>query len=475
MTPKVFISYSWTSEEHQTRIKNWAEQLIADGVDVILDLFDLKEGNDKYAFMERMVTDPNVTHVLVFSDKQYSEKADARRAGVGTESQIISKNVYEKVDQSKFIPIVCEMSQDGKACLPTFLQSRIWIDFSSPESANKNWEQLIRLLYGKPQHEKPQLGKTPRYITESDSAPADPAISKFNAFRQALLQGKPGLSNYRKDFLESCISYADGLRIRKNPDLNTLGQKILEDCGKLKKARDHITDWILLESSATPSEEFTTEILNFLERLIELKSLPPELTSYNDAWFDAHKLFAYETFLYIVAALIKNSSFRTLHEIYTSHYLRPQSERHGDQPFEKFDVFYGYSDVIQKALSGSDQRYYSASAELVNRQADRSDLPFSNIIEAELLTYLMTLITPDTRWYPGTLNYSSYARDFPLFLRATQHKHFANLATVTGIGDADSLRAKVKESLEQKRGTPQGRLDRNLWSALNMDKLDSLK
>jgi hypothetical protein len=475
MTPKVFISYSWSSEEHQLLVKNWAEQLIADGIDVILDLFDLKEGHDKYAFMERMVTDPSVTHVLVFSDKQYSEKADARRAGVGTESQIISKNVYEKVDQSKFIPIVCELSEGGKAYLPTFLQSRIWIDFSSPESANKNWEQLIRLLYGKPQHEKPQIGKPPRYITESNNAPSDPAISKFNAFRQALLQGKPGLSIYRKDFLEACISYADVFRIRNRPDLNTLGQKILEDCGKLKKTRDHITDWILLESSASPSDEFTASILDFLEHLIELKSRPPEITSWNDAWFDAHALFAYETFLYIVAALIKTSSFRTLHEIYTSHYLRPQSERHSDQPFEQFDTFYGYSDVIHSALSGGDQRYYSASAELINRQADRDDFPFPSIIEAELLTYLMTLITPNTRWYPGTLHYSSYARDFPLFLRATQHKHFANLATVTGISDAEALRKKVKEGLERVRNTSQGRFDRSFWAVLNMDKLDSIK
>ena len=475
MTPKVFISYSWSSEEHQLRVKNWAEQLIADGVEVVLDLFDLKEGHDKYAFMERMVTDPSVTHVLVFSDKQYSEKADARRSGVGTESQIISKNVYEKVDQSKFIPIVCELSEDGKACLPAFLQPRIWIDFSSPESVNKNWEQLIRLLYGKPQHEKPRLGRPPRYITESDNAPSDPAISKFNAFRQALLQGKPGLSIYREDFIEACVSYADELRIRERPDLDTLGQKILEDCGKLKKARDHITDWILLESGASPSDEFMATILDFLERLIELKSRPPEITSWNDSWFDAHALFAYETFLYIVAALIKTSSFRALHEIYTSHYLKPRSERHGDQPFEKFDAFYCYSDVIQKALSQGDRRYYSASAELICRQADRNDLPFSSIIEGELLTYLMALVTPNTRWYPGTLHYSSYARAFPLFLRATQHKHFENLSTVTGIGDAETLRTKVKEGLERAQKTSQGHFDRSFWSALNMDNLDSIK
>ena len=38
---------------------------MGDGVDVVLDVYDLKEGSDKYAFMERMVTDPTVSHVLV--------------------------------------------------------------------------------------------------------------------------------------------------------------------------------------------------------------------------------------------------------------------------------------------------------------------------------------------------------------------------------------------------------------------------
>ena len=131
MTPRAFISYSWTSPRHQAQVRQWAEQLAGDGVDVVLDVWDLKEGDDKYAFMERMVTDESVTHVLVMSDQQYAEKADARRAGVGTESQIISQEVYEKVQQSKFIPIVCEFDDSGEPCLPVFLKTRIWIDFSA--------------------------------------------------------------------------------------------------------------------------------------------------------------------------------------------------------------------------------------------------------------------------------------------------------------------------------------------------------
>src|SRR5437868_5127101 len=104
MNPKVFVSYSWTSREFQALVKEWADRLIGDHVDVVMDIYDLKEGDDKYAFMEQMVTDATVTHVLIFSDNMYAEKADAREAGVGTESQIISREVYEKVTQSKFIP-----------------------------------------------------------------------------------------------------------------------------------------------------------------------------------------------------------------------------------------------------------------------------------------------------------------------------------------------------------------------------------
>jgi len=68
--------------------------LIADGVEVVIDVYDLQEGQDKYVFMERMVTDESVSHVLVFCDNEYQSKADERKAGVGTESQIITQEIY---------------------------------------------------------------------------------------------------------------------------------------------------------------------------------------------------------------------------------------------------------------------------------------------------------------------------------------------------------------------------------------------
>lgn len=477
MTPKVFISYSWTSPNHQALVKQWADQLLSDGVDVVLDVYDLKEGDDKYAFMERMVTDEAVTHVLVVSDKAYSEKADARKAGVGTESQIISREVYEKVSQSKFIPIVCEIDEKGNPFLPTFLKSRIWINFTTSEAANENWEQLIRVLYGKPFHQKPKVGKAPVYVAEDSGVPPSPAFSKFNALKQAILHGKPALALYRSEFLEACLGFADALRVRKRPDVASLGEKVLADCGLLRQIRNHIADWVLLEATSTPISQFSEVLVGFLERLRELKSRPSEINEWQDGWFEAHAVFVYETFLYVIAGLMKTNAHEMLHEVFTSHYLLPETERNGGDLFETFDCFCGHSNALQ-ILAPEGKRLLSPAAELIKRQADREDLPFSSVVEAELLAFLMVLVVPNTRWwYPGTLHYAPYRRAFPFFLRATQHKGFQKLSIVTGIDDADKLRVRVKEGYERLGISRWSdfRFSMNFQDCMNLSKMDTLK
>lgn len=49
---KIFISYSWKNN----KIVEWvrdelATRLLSDGIEVVLDQWDLKEGHDIYAFM----------------------------------------------------------------------------------------------------------------------------------------------------------------------------------------------------------------------------------------------------------------------------------------------------------------------------------------------------------------------------------------------------------------------------------------
>jgi hypothetical protein len=240
--------------------------------------------------------------------------------------------------------------------------------------------------------------------------------------------------------------------------------------------RDQIVDWVLLESGANPSEEFGEALVSLLERLLELKSRPPELNSWNDVWFEAHRVFVYETFLYIVAALLKTESFGSLHLVLTNHYLLPETETSGVSRFDTFDAFYGYSETLQ-ILAPEGQKLYAPAAELIKRQADRTDLPFVAVMQAELLVLMMAFITEGSRWYPQTLHYSSRAGAFPFFVRAARRRDFQKLAKITAIGSADQLRAAVKaghEKLGVDRWHNFWMSDRSFWGSMNMDALDTL-
>ncbi len=167
--PKLFISYSWSSPDHQEWVIKLAKELCAEAVDVIFDKWDLKEGMDALAFMEKMVSDDSVKKVALICDRQYKEKADSRTGGVGTETQIISPEIYSKTDQNKFVAIIAEKDEDGKPFLPTYYKSRKYIDLSDEDLYLQNFEQLLRWIYDKPLHVKPDLGKKPAFLSDAPS------------------------------------------------------------------------------------------------------------------------------------------------------------------------------------------------------------------------------------------------------------------------------------------------------------------
>lgn len=127
---KVFISYSWSSK---LWVLDFASKLQRDyGIEVVIDTWDLKPGDDLAAFMEREVSDSTIDKVLMICDKQYMEKANTRSGGAGTEAQILSPQLYSKNTPGKYIPVVNMLDEKQQPCLPVFLTSRLYVDFSDP-------------------------------------------------------------------------------------------------------------------------------------------------------------------------------------------------------------------------------------------------------------------------------------------------------------------------------------------------------
>ena len=175
------------------------------------------------------------------------------------------------------------------------------------------------------------LGRSARWFSALSSRRTHerrrPAQTPTRAF--AAVWGKSGdVRARRDDFLDACVGYADELRVRQAPDEGSLGSMVLEDCRKLTLARDGIVDGVGLEAGIMPESKFTELLVEVLERLLELKSRPVELSRWQDDWFGAHAVFVYE-FLYVVASLLQAGRLEVLHAMFRTHYLKPRAERYG--------------------------------------------------------------------------------------------------------------------------------------------------
>lgn len=153
-------------------------------------------------------------------------------------------------------------------------------------------------------------------------------------------------------------------------------------------------------------------------------------------------------------------------------YLLPESAASANERFVSFSAFYAYSESINSALAPDGRKYHSAAVELFKRSADRSDIAFDALKEADALAHLAAVVKGE-RWYPQTHYYWGYGSRVPLFIRATQHKHFAKLATVLGVQSGDQLREiyAAQKAGNTDVGQYSGASFENL---INLNKLDTI-
>jgi hypothetical protein len=123
--PKVFVSYSHDSEVHKDWVLTLATRLVANGVDVVLDQWDLNLGGDLPHFMETRLVGAN--RVLAICTDNYVEKANAGRGGVGYEKMILTAQIMQNIASERIIPVV--RANAAPHTVPTFLSTKLYIDF----------------------------------------------------------------------------------------------------------------------------------------------------------------------------------------------------------------------------------------------------------------------------------------------------------------------------------------------------------
>lgn len=471
--PKVFISYSWHPEKNKIWVQRLAERLIQDGVNVKLDVWDLKHGHDKYVFMEQMVKDSDIKKVLVICNEDYARKADDRTEGVGTESTIMSSDIYSLAEQTKFIPILVE-KKNGEPCLPTFLKSRMYIDMSSNDIYELGYDQLLRDIYEKPLLRKPALGKMPSYLE------ADEPVLLSTAQEQRMLKEKVAestnlqtwIAKYCDKLIESLDQFKVTFRGGKTGDLIEMIEKSIVSMQVVNN--DFIT---FVETVASNSECNGKQFVDFFEKLLQYyEDKDIELASSTDSWHlcnDNYRFFNYELFLSFAAIMLKYERFDIIKEVVDTDYCI-LSNRLGRQikalNFAEFQK-HNYTLDYYKGNNG-----YSPSSQVANLMRNYGGDKFNTWVEVDILLYYLSLIygKPGDRmsmWYP-TL--SIYNRAFEILPKIASMRYFEKAKVMFGVGDKDSFKTLLVRTKDELQRDAYHRIP-NLKEGLSYDKVCSLR
>jgi hypothetical protein len=161
--PIAFISYSWDSRDHREWVRNFAAKLVENGVDVLLDQWDLARGESVTQFMESGIE--KAEFIIVVCTPTYASKSNARKGGVGYEQQIISGHVASGLKRKRFVPVLRRGSmRPGRGtAIPTHLTGLFAVDLRTAERGEEEFEDLVRAIFAEPRHRPPPLGEGPMF------------------------------------------------------------------------------------------------------------------------------------------------------------------------------------------------------------------------------------------------------------------------------------------------------------------------
>jgi len=445
--PKIFISYSWSSD---ALVLPLAERLVSHGVDVVLDKWDLKEGQDKYVFMEQCVNDPDITKVLIICDKAYATKANNRTGGVGDETVIISQEVYGRTKQEKFIPIIAERDGEGNSYVPTYIGTRIYIDLSNPDTYEAEYEKLIRNIYNKPLYSKPKLGKRPDWIDE-ERTNLFPLTDLVRQIRGANSEKKQ--TSCVKKFLEEYINTLKTYFIHGVKDAKEIYDRFVE----MKAIRDVFLDFIPALDGTELS--FADVMCGAFEKMYNTltcgKNFNEQSYSVNDNDYDIYKIHIWELFICVIAYLRHTEDYKSINGIVGNTYFLVGGIQNPEIAPKNYCEFRHHSWPIEKSYKPTTEHKSKFTLTGHTVCKERTKLPIFTeeaIATSDVFLYQIRkafdLVEDENRyrdsyWFP---NCYVYCRTWPNeWTKMKSKKYCAKMFDLFGVNTIDELKEKVSK------------------------------
>ena len=445
--PKVFISYAWGSQEYQNIVLSLASDLQSDGVEVLLDKWNLKEGHDTYAYMEQSVNDPTVTNVLILLDPVYAEKADGRSGGVGTETQIISPEIYNNVTQEKFLPVVMERTKNGDIPKPQYLKGILHFDLSVDDKYNDEYQRLVKRLFGVEIYTKPELGNIPKWVTEESSI----STGKRMVLQSLKKNTNPKIA--RNDFLELLNELKENI-VSFNSETDDY-LKLYEEMLPMRE------EYLQIIKTSFAIENSSALIADFLQELYD------DVESNTIVLKDMKKSFLHEIFIYTISMFYKMKDFESmayfLNKSFFGKYYGNNNQKTG------YSIFYHYSQPFAAAKNKADgKKYFCGIAQqwidhIASAYCNKREFAFADVL---LSNYSLFGANYGDRspWFALTYVYDGEFDTIiqKIALQMKSKEIAQRWAKVFGFEDYISFRNKIKSELSKPDNQKTQRLRYNM-------------
>lgn len=425
-TKEVAISYAWTSERHKREVREFAEQLMADNICVHLDQWEFKKGNSLSKNMEDLLKSDEIDNILIICDELYAEKANGRKGGVGTETLIISPDVYANAKQDKVIPIVWERDDDGNAFLPTYLEDRDYIDFSNDDIFDEQYRELVLQIYGKAKHKRPKLGKTPAFVL--DDVPTF-QTSKFNLRRLSSSLNSNNVDVVCSEFLDNFI---DDLKLISSnvPTKNykDTSSHLISYIEKYDLIRDFFIQFF---DKVTKIQEVELIIDSLIDFFVELEFLSDNHYNLKRADKLFYSFVLRELFLYTISLGLKNKKYSFVRKVIHSPYYFK-----GDKNEPDYFVKFNYTSDLINVLN-----YHIITVQQKNKASPIGEILIERLnglvkhemfVDVDLICFYVTLLYYEyfgDVWIPFTYPYKQND-NVDLIRKLSKKSHFDNVKCI---------------------------------------------
>jgi len=416
-----------------------AQRLVNDGIDTIVDFWNLKHGHDKYQFMESMVTDKTIDFVLIICDQTYTEKSNDRTGGVGDETVIISSELYGKFKQEKFLPLILERTEDASPTVPVYIKSRIYFDFSDVNNYENEYEKLIRHIYNEPLISKPKLGSKPEWLKNSSID-----ISQLQSGITIL---RTSNNEFRKNEVVVEFPHIFAAKVKEftidtsNSDRSFIAAEIISKIDAMKPLRDSYLDF--LKEMLFSSQDIKLFTYNFFETTYnKLMLVDKGINAWRESSFEHYTIFIWELFVCTIVYLRYYEKYSLIHDIltHTYHLQGRTSQVQNIKPYS-FVQFRCYSNVLDDTYRHK-ENLISKTANMIVSRVKEPIITKESFAETDIFLTQMSfaLKISDYERYWFALSYIYADNPENLWVRLSSKEYCEKILPLFGASSINELK-----------------------------------